>query len=98
VLSCDDPERAAGLAGGSTQAGPGGGELFVIGAEGSALRRSHLICEVAIQTLVFQWVAIVPAAMGFVCVMELLGGRESSLVVGSLGNGRAALCCHPSYG
>jgi hypothetical protein len=87
VPSFDDLERAAGLASGSTQAGQGDRELFVIGAEGSILRRSHLIREVAIQTLgaAFQWLAIVPAAIGFVTVMELLGGRESSLVVGLLG-------------
>src|SRR4051812_1296609 len=49
VSSCDDPELAAGSASRSIQAGQGDDEPFVIEADGSELRRSHVTRELAIR-------------------------------------------------
>ena len=87
VSTYDDPELSAGSASRSNQAGQGDDEPFAIEADGSELRRSHVIRELAIRTLgaVFQWLAVVPAAIGLVRVVELLRGAENSLLVGLLG-------------
>ena len=83
----DDPELSAGSACRSKHAGQGDDELFAIEAHGSELRRSHVIRDLAIRTLgaVFQWLAVLPAAIGLVRVVELLSGAENSLLVGLLG-------------
>jgi hypothetical protein len=88
VSICDDRGDAAGAVGRPLPAGQGDDALLVIAEDGSELRRSHAIRELAIQALgaVFQWLAVVPVAIGFVRAMELLGGTERSRLVGLLGD------------
>ena len=61
--------------------------FLVIESQASELRRSHPISERVIRTLgaVFQWLAVVPAAIGLVSVVQLLSGAENSLLAGLLG-------------
>ena len=87
VSAHDDRELSAGSACRSNHAGQGDEELFVIESQASELRRSHRISELAIRTLgaVFQWLAVWPAAIGLVSVVQLLSGAENSLLAGLLG-------------
>jgi hypothetical protein len=94
VSTGDDRELAAGPCIHSIQAGKSGNELFAIEADGTELRRSRVYRELAIQTLGvgFQWLAVVPAAIGFIRVVELFDGADNSHLIGLLGDwSRSAL-------
>ena len=87
VSNCDDRELPAGSASRTNHVGQSDDELFVMEADGSELGRSLVIRALAIRTLgtLFQWLAVVPAAIGTVRIMELLRGAENSRLVGVLG-------------
>jgi hypothetical protein len=87
VSNFGDPKLPAGSASRSNQSGQGDDDFFAIEASGSELGGSLLIRALAIRTLgtLFQWLAVVPAAIGTVRILELLGGRENSRLVGLLG-------------
>lgn len=87
VSTRDDRKLPAGLASRSNQAGQGDDEFFVMEAGGSRLGRTLAIRALAIRTLgtFFQWLAVVPAAIGTVRIIELLRGTENSRLVGLLG-------------
>jgi uncharacterized protein (TIGR03067 family) len=86
VSNCDDRELPAGSASRTNHAGQSDDDLFVMEADGSELGRSLVIRALAIRALgiLFQWLAVVPAAIGTVRIMELLRGAENSRLVGVL--------------